>query len=1193
MAILGVRKSGTGRRCCRAIAAAGLACAVVATLASSASAASGSRAPAQRVGQAPHAIAGHVVGSLASSTVLHVDVALAPRNPGALAAFATAVSTPGNRLYRHYLARGQFAPRFGPTAAAIAAVERQLRSAGLEPGAISSNHLLIPVTAKATTFARAFRTGFHTYRMAGARIAYANTVAPYLGSATRFVQNVVGLDDLTRLKPLDLERLAATGTRRPSVTDVSGPQPCSAASGAAISQGGYTSNEIASAYSFTSLYNAGDLGQGQTVAVFELEPNFPTDITAFQACYGTSASVSYIPEDGGPQGSAGGPNENGVETELDIDNVIGLAPDATVDVYQAPNSGPGLLDNYTAMVDTDAAKVISTSWGLCESEAGSATISEEGTIFQQAATQGQSVFAAAGDDGSTDCQNSTLAVDDPGSQPFVTSVGGTSTTTDTAPPAQTVWNQSGTEAGAGGGGISLSHAMPTYQSGAPAGLNVINSHSSGTPCGASPGTYCREVPDVSADADPYTGYIIYYDGEWGDIGGTSGAAPLWAALAALTNASSTCAGRPIGFANPTLYKAAAGTPSAFFDVTSGNNDYTPDGYSNGLFPATTGYDMASGLGTPNVATLPATLCADTVFNTITVINPGTQTSTVGTAVDLAITALDSASGQTLKYSATGLPAGLSISSNGVISGTPTTQSSQTTKVTATDTTSVSGSATFTWNVNAPAVQCTPGYYSATGDTPCTAAPAGSYVSSSGARSATLCPEGTYNPYTAQTSCLNATPGTYVGTTGATAPTNCAAGSYSASYAATACALADPGDYVANPGSSSETKCVAGSFSPFSGATACELADPGDFVANPGSSSETQCVAGSFSASSGATACTLADPGDFVANPGSSSETQCVAGSFSASSGAVQCALADPGDFVANPGSSSEAQCVAGSFSASSGATSCTLAAPGHFVASAGSSSEAACAAGSFSASSGAVSCTLASPGSYVASTGATGQTKCAAGSFSAKSGATACTLASPGSYVASTGATVQAACAVGSFSAVAGASACTLAPPGSYVSTTGATAATKCALGTYNPAAGASECLLAPLDTYVASVGATSATQCPTRTFTLQTGSTSKAACVAIAITTVTLPAGTLYSSSKVKYSAKLTVKGGTAPYKWVLTSGSKLPPGLSLDKSTGKISGKATKVGTYTFTVKVTDTKTSKHGTVTAHRTFSIVISK
>src|SRR6202044_3523974 len=104
---------------------------------------------------------------------------------------------------------------------------------------------------------------------------------------------------------------------------------------------------------------------------------------------------------------------------------------------------------------------------------------------------------------------------------------------------------------------------------------------------------CREVPDVSADADPYTGYAVYWNGGWYSYGGTSAGAPLWAALLALTDASSACGGNPVGFANPTLYAAAANDPGAFHDITTGNNDYT--GENAGTYPAVLGYDMPSGL----------------------------------------------------------------------------------------------------------------------------------------------------------------------------------------------------------------------------------------------------------------------------------------------------------------------------------------------------------------------------------------------------------------------------------------------------------------------------------------------------------------------------------------------------------------------------------------------------------------------
>ena len=650
-------------------------------------------APAsRRVGSLPSVPAGtRAVGELAGSTRISVSVVLKPRDPAALQAFANAVSTPGSSAFHQYLTVAEFAERFGAPRAQERAVEASLKAHGLAPGVVSANGLSIPVSATAAQLAHAFSTSFERYSVSG-RPAYANTAPPRLDtSVAGDVQAVIGLDTLAVARPLGLVSAPRDRVHATALPQTGGPQPCTAASDV----GDYTANQLAAAYSFSSLYAAGDLGGGQTVALFELEPNSTSDISAYQTCYGTSAPVTYTKVDGGA-GSGSGSGE----AALDIEDLIGLAPKASIDVYQGPNSDTGVYDTYQAIITADTAKVISTSWGECEVDAGASNAGAENTLFQEAATQGQSVFAAAGDSGSEDCGNDALAVDDPGSQPYVTSVGGASLSALGPPPTQSVWNDQCSDGPCGGGGgISSLWGMPSYQSGAPAGLNVINSNSSGTPCGAASGSYCREVPDVSADADPATGYTIYYDGSWGGIGGTSAAAPLWAAFMALVNASSSCTAA-VGFANPALYKAAASSYSAdFSDITTGNNDIT--GTNNGLFPAGPGFDMASGLGTPIGSALAASLCGGVSSgNKITVTNPGTQTSTVGDAVSLQIAASDSAGGQTLTYSATGLPAGLTINAtSGLISGTPTTAKSSSVSVTATDTTGAFGTAAFTWTVN--------------------------------------------------------------------------------------------------------------------------------------------------------------------------------------------------------------------------------------------------------------------------------------------------------------------------------------------------------------------------------------------------------------------------------------------------------------------------------------------------------------
>lgn len=360
--------------------------------------------------------------------------------------------------------------------------------------------------------------------------------------------------------------------------------------------------DVASAYDLTAAYRAGDLGAGTTIALIEFAPFYRRDVAAFERCLSLHTTVTAVPVDGGPgTARSGGSDLAGqLEADMDVEELVALAPKAKVVVFEgSERSASGILDTYAAAV-ASGANVISTSWGTCEADITPAFAASEAAIFQQAAQLHETVVAAAGDDGSQDCYNGQpdsegLAVDDPASQPDVTGVGGT-TLGASGGETERVWNQ-GASVGAGGGGVSTLWGMPSYQ--ATVASHVVAAGGAGAGTTGSPTG--RMVPDVTADAGTP---LIFYCAEagcggWNSYGGTSIAAPLWAAVFALADANPACAGSPVGFANPALYAIGTGAAasSAFNDIESGTNDLIGN---TGEYGATAGYDLASGLGSPFV-----------------------------------------------------------------------------------------------------------------------------------------------------------------------------------------------------------------------------------------------------------------------------------------------------------------------------------------------------------------------------------------------------------------------------------------------------------------------------------------------------------------------------------------------------------------------------------------------------------------
>jgi hypothetical protein len=557
----------------------------------------------------PHVPAGSTqYGAPPGGQTLHLDVVLAGQDPGGLSQAVAALSTPGSPDYRHYLTAAQYAEQYGPTPAEVAQVSSALRSEGLSVGTPQPGSTLLPVSATVSVVSAALGTPLESVQAPGQSArAIVNTAAPQVpASLNGVVTGVVGLDGL--FEEHDMLKRGHASPESPEspesqaapapVAHASTPQACAGAQAAAAGST-YTSTQLSSLFGLDQLFAQGRTGIGQSIAIVEFEQYAASDFAAFEACYGLSNSIRNVQVDGGAGGPAQGVGEAALDTELAAVN----APSASLVVYEAPNGDDAqAFDLFNRIASDDSSQVVTTSWGVCEASMPAADRQTENGIFQRMALQGQTVIAASGDAGSEDCLptngSDQLAVDDPGSQPDVVSAGGTALTT-AAVSSQSVWNDcegsvtlcsGNTTLGAAGGGYSLQWPANPGQ---PAALGPPT-----TPCGLAT---CRAVPDFSYPSDPSAGGVAaYWNGHWTVFGGTSVAAPTNAGLFVDTNQGCF---RALGRVGPALYVVHQADSDTFTDVTLGNNDFTDT--NGGLFAATSGFDPASGLGTPvdqNLAT---------------------------------------------------------------------------------------------------------------------------------------------------------------------------------------------------------------------------------------------------------------------------------------------------------------------------------------------------------------------------------------------------------------------------------------------------------------------------------------------------------------------------------------------------------------------------------------------------------------
>ncbi|MFF5402101.1 putative Ig domain-containing protein [Streptomyces misionensis] len=411
-------------------------------------------------------------------------------------------------------------------------------------------------------------------------------------------------------------------------------------------------------------------GSGLTVAVVDAynDPNAEADLATYRSQYGLSACTKangcfkQVSQTGSTTSLPTNDSGWAGEEALDIDMVSAVCPNCNIDLVEANSANDtdlGIAENEAVAL---GAKFVSNSWG--GSEASSQT-TEDSQYFKH---PGVAITVSAGDSG--------YGAEYPATSQYVTAVGGTALTTSSNSRgwSESVWNTSSTEGT--GSGCSAYDPKPSWQ----------------TDSGCSK----RMEADVSAVADPATGVAVYdtYGGSgWAVYGGTSASSPIIAGVYAL-------AGTPASSDYPAKYPYSH--TGNLNDVTSGSNGSCTTSY---FCKATTGYDGPTGWGTPN-GTAAFTSGGSTGGNTVSVTNPGSQSTTTGSSVSLQIKASDSA-GAALTYSASGLPTGLSInSSTGVISGTASTAGTYQVTVTATDSTGATGSTSFTWTVGTSGGGCT-------------------------------------------------------------------------------------------------------------------------------------------------------------------------------------------------------------------------------------------------------------------------------------------------------------------------------------------------------------------------------------------------------------------------------------------------------------------------------------------------------
>jgi len=588
----------------------------------------------------------------AGGQTISVTIALKLEDPAGAEALMRQVATPGDPLYQQFITPERFAAQFGPSEATVTKIITQLRDLGLDVERTTTTTL--KATGTPAVIERAFQTSLHQFQLPGTdknpasdfRAPIRQPIVP--AEIAPAVHAVLGLSTRPVFRPHLREAPASLGSKPVEMKAT----PNAATTGNPLGQ--LTVTDFAARYNVTPLYARGITGKGRTLAIVTLASFTPSDAFLYWEAIGLKVHpkrLAVVDVDAGP----GAPSDisSSSETTLDVEQAGGVAPGANIVVYQAPNTNQGFLDAFAAAIQDNQAESLSTSWGMWEWFAGdfdSVTDPFSGQfvsfmqatheLFVEAALQGQSVFAASGDFGAFDSFQFfpppsftfPLSVDFPAADTAITAGGGTTlpatfsvagTPLTINLPTERVWAWDYLQPVCGaldpiscgifpigsGGGVSVFSRVPFYQQRTPGvqtsqpGQALTENTTPPEALFVLPAQFAgRNVPDVSFNADPLTGYIIVYTsdvtglGVQTSMGGGSFVAPQLNGVATLLAQN---AGHRVGFLNPLLYGlalagGAQGPNAALNTISAGDNWF---------YSGRNGYSPAAGLGTLNVDNL--------------------------------------------------------------------------------------------------------------------------------------------------------------------------------------------------------------------------------------------------------------------------------------------------------------------------------------------------------------------------------------------------------------------------------------------------------------------------------------------------------------------------------------------------------------------------------------------------------------